>query len=468
MARVLIADDEPAVRLGIQRVLQKSGYELSEAENGQQVLERLEKDPPDLILLDLNMPECNGFETLKHLSQLKNKPLVIMMTAYGSEKVAVEAMKLGAFDYLRKPYEIEELRLIVKKALKNLALEQENLRLTQALEQYEGPCGFIGKSAAMMRVFQEIRKVAESAVTVLLLGENGTGKELAARAIHQSSSRKNQSFVPVNCAAMPDELMESELFGHEKGAFTGASETRIGKFEGAHHGTIFLDEVGDMSLKTQVKLLRVLEERKFARLGGNKDIEVDVRVISATNRDLEKAILEKQFREDLYYRLKVVDICLPPLRERKEDILLLIQRFGEYFCEKHHKGAFQTNPQALKALVEYPWPGNVRELRNLIERQIVLSETPYFSYEELPKEIRQTSQTLTPEKQDEFSFSLDLQESFRELKKQLIFAFEKYYIEKKLVAFKGNISQTAVELDMHRQSLQQKLKELGLHAKDYA
>ncbi len=462
-ARILIADDESAVRRGIRRALSKSDYELYEAENGYQVLQILKAEPPpDLILLDMNMPECDGLETLKKISELESKPLVIMITAYGSEKIAVEAMKRGAFDYLRKPYEIDELRLSVKNALKTLHLERENLRLTQALKQYEGPPGFVAQSDKMKQVFQRIQKVSESSVTVMLLGENGTGKEIAARAIHEMSSRKNFPFVAVNCAAMPDELIESELFGHEKGAFTGALETRIGKFQLAHQGTLFLDEFGDMSAKTQAKLLRVLEERKFARLGGNHDIEVDVRVISATNKNLELAIQKQEFREDLYYRLKVVDIHLPPLRERKEDIILLTYRFGEQFSQKYNKGSFQIDSEALKAFERYSWPGNVRELRNLLEKQMVLSPDAILRLNELPTNFQET-----PAHSSTVADTIEYHLPFKDAKKNWIYTFERHYIERKLFEFKGNISQTAQALDMHRQSLQQKLKELGLQAKDY-
>lgn len=462
-ARILIVDDESAVRRGIRRALSKNDYDLYEAENGSQAFQLLKSDPPDLVLLDMNMPEYDGLETLKKISELENKPLVIMITAYGSEKIAVEAMKRGAFDYLRKPYEIDELRLSVKNALKTLHLERENLRLIQALKQYENTPGFIAQSEVMKQVFQRIQKVSESSVTVMLLGENGTGKEVVARAIHEMSSRKQFPFVAVNCAAMPDELIESELFGHEKGAFTGALETRIGKFEMAHHGTLFLDEFGDMSAKTQAKLLRVLEERKFTRLGGNVDIEVDVRVISATNKNLEVAIQKQEFREDLYYRLKVVDIHLPPLRERKEDIFLLASRFGEQFSQKYHKGPFQIEPEAIKSFERYFWPGNVRELRNLIEKQIVLSQDAIIRFKDLPANFQEV-----PAHVSSIADTIEYHLPFKDAKKNWIYTFERHYIERKLLEFKGNISQTAQALDMHRQSLQQKLKELGIQAKDYA
>lgn len=463
MARVLIADDESAVRRGIRRALDRNEYDIYEAENGNQVLQLLKTDPPDVILLDMNMPDCDGLETLKRISELEEKPLVIMITAYGSEKIAVEAMKRGAFDYLRKPYEIDELRLSVKNALKTLHLERENLRLTHALKQYEGPQGLIAQSEEMKSIIQKIQKISENSVTVMLLGQNGTGKEVLARAIHEMSNRKTYPFVAVNCAAMPDELIESELFGHERGAFTGACETRIGKFESAHKGTLFLDEFGEMSLKTQAKLLRALEERKFTRLGSNTDIEVDVRVISATNRNLEEAIQKQHFREDLYYRLKVLDIYIPPLCERKEDIIALTHRFGEHFCQKYNKGTFKIEPEALKAFIQYSWPGNVRELKNLMEKQIVLSENPTIHLQDLPKEF----QTL-PQKSFSLMDTIEYQLPFKEAKKNWLQTFERHYIEKKLIEFRGNISQTAHALNMHRQSLQQKLKELGLHAKDYS
>ncbi len=357
--KILIVDDEEAARYGMRRALKN--YQLREAANVDQARQIVASDVPDLVLLDINLPGRSGLEYLRELVASEEPPLVIMITAYGSERTAVEAIKAGAYDYLAKPYEIDELRLVVKNALETRLLRRENERLREELKATRGLGALLGTSEPMRRVCDLITKVAATDVSVLICGESGTGKELVARAIHeQSAHRRSGAFVAMNCAALPSELIESELFGHERGAFTGAVTQRKGKFELAHGGTIFLDEIGDMSLTTQAKLLRVLEERQIERLGASRPTPVDVRVISATNRELEAAIAAESFRPDLYYRLRVVQIDLPPLRERAEDIPLLAEHFLQAYATKYHLKCTQISHEAMARLVAYEWPGNVR------------------------------------------------------------------------------------------------------------
>ncbi|MEK6738302.1 MAG: sigma-54 dependent transcriptional regulator, partial [Planctomycetota bacterium] len=332
---ILIVDDEKAARYGMRKILQKDNFVITEAKDGAEALQIIKTSPPHLVFLDINMPQLDGLKTLEIINAMKNPPPVIIVTAHGSEKIAVEAMKKGAYDYIAKPYEIDELRIIVKNVFERLALQEENARLRQEIGRLGGMGELIGHSDAMKDVFDKIDKVGSTDVTVLIQGESGSGKELVAREIHKRSKRRNEPLIIMNCVAVPETLIESDLFGHEKGAFTGATEKRLGKFELADKGTIFLDEIGDMSLSTQAKLLRVLQEQKFERLGGTETLAVDVRVISATHRDLEEEIEKGRFREDLFYRIKVVNIKLPPLRSRKSDVPLLANRFVHYFSEKH-------------------------------------------------------------------------------------------------------------------------------------
>ncbi|MBU6391947.1 MAG: sigma-54 dependent transcriptional regulator, partial [Planctomycetes bacterium] len=382
---------------------------------------------------------------------------VVIVTAYGSEKIAVEAMKKGAYDYIAKPYEIDELRIVVKNAFEKLNLQEENVRLRLEIGRLEGMGDLIGQSDAMKEVFVKIEKVGTTDVTVLIEGESGSGKELVAMEIHKRSKRCNEPLIIMNCAAVPETLIESELFGHEKGAFTGATERRLGKFELADKGTIFLDEIGDMSINTQSKLLRVLQEQKFERLGGAETLAVDVRIISATHRDLEEEIEEGKFREDLYYRIKVVNIKLPPLRHKKEDIPLLANRFLEYFSKKHQKRVLSISNEAMKLLISYNWPGNVRQLKNVIESAVVLANGEILDTVELPEEIRH------PENNTATLKNIDYSLSFRDAKKMLVENFERDFIKKKLDECDGNVSRTADALDMHRQNLQQKIRELHIN-----
>jgi two-component system response regulator AtoC/two-component system nitrogen regulation response regulator NtrX len=457
-ARVLIVDDEPAARVGMKRALAKSGYELLEATTGLEALERISAVGPDLVFLDLNMPELDGFGVLDRLRTLEGpQPLVVVLTAYGSERIAVEAMKKGAYDYLAKPYDIEELRLLAQRAIATRELGRENAELKAELHARDGDGlgAMVGRSASMRAVFDMIEKVAALDVAILVTGESGTGKELVAREVHQRSSRQRGPFVAVNCAALPEALIESELFGHKKGAFTGAHGDRKGKFELANSGTIFLDEVGDMSADVQAKLLRVLELKTLEPLGGSETIETDARVIAATHKDLRALVAEGKFRADLFYRLNVVDILLPPLRARRDDIGLVVERVLSDLARKHGRGPREVSPRALEALVAFTWPGNVRQLRNALERSFVLASGTRLEIDDLPQEVREPAPAAQTAEDDP---SL----SFAEAKRRAMRAFELEFIERKLREHRGNISKTAQALGMHRQSLQQKLKELGI------
>ncbi len=454
---ILIVDDEKAARYGMKKILQKDNYTVYEAKDGAEALQVIKTHHSELVFLDINMPQLDGMKALETITAMKNPPLVVIVTAYGSEKIAVEAMKKGAYDYIAKPYEIDELRIVVKNAFEKLNLQEENVRLRLEIGRLEGMGKLIGQSDAMKEVFVKIEKVGTTDVTVLIEGESGSGKELVAMEIHKRSKRCNEPLIIMNCAAVPETLIESELFGHEKGAFTGATERRLGKFELADKGTIFLDEIGDMSINTQSKLLRVLQEQKFERLGGAETLAVDVRIISATHRDLEEEIEEGKFREDLYYRIKVVNIKLPPLRHKKEDIPLLANRFLEYFSKKHQKRVLSISNEAMKLLISYNWPGNVRQLRNVIESAVVLANGEILDTVELPEEIRH------PENNTATLKNIDHSLSFRDAKKMLVENFERDFIKKKLDECDGNVSRAAEALDMHRQNLQQKIRELHIN-----
>lgn len=458
---LLIVDDESAARYGMRRALEKEGHQIFEAESIDAAEELVEDRKPHVVLLDLKLASESGLEYLPKLVARNEPPVVIIVTAHGSERLAVEAIKLGAYDYLSKPFDVDELRILVRNAFEASRLRAENEDLRNKLAGTETFGQLIGSSTAMTTVYSMIEKVAQTDVSVLITGESGTGKEIVAREIHTRSQSRPGSFVALNCAAMPEELIESELFGHEKGAFTGAAGKRIGKFEAAHKGTLFLDEVGDMSLSTQAKVLRVLEERQFQRLGSNETLSSDVRIISATNKNLEKEVEEHRFREDLYYRLCVVKIDLPPLRERKSDIPALAHAFCNRYTLAYKSDPLRISKQALKELIEYDWPGNVRQLRNCIERAVVLTESDEITLDVLPQEIRSKKQEeiKLPMSEDDITIPLSL--NFRDAKKE----FERKYVERCLDQTSGNITQAAQMLGMHRQSLQHKIKELGLTKK---
>src|SRR5205809_5376396 len=374
MGRILIADDHDALRRGLARGLTSAGHEVEEAANGSQAIERLHEGHFDVVLSDLKMGGSDGLDVLRTTKTLHPTTAVILMTAFGSVHTAVEAMKIGAFDYVQKPFEIEEMELKVEKAIEHRRLKHEIEYLRHTQQDIYDFDRIVGASGALQSVLTIVKKVAKSNTTVLIRGETGTGKELIAGATHHNSLRCGRNFVKVNCAALQENLLESELFGHEKGAFTGADKQRIGRFEQADGGTLFLDEIGDMSASTQAKILRVLQEHEFERLGGTRTLRVDVRLIAATNRDLPTMVAASQFREDLYYRLNVVSIEMPPLRERKDDIVPLAQTFLRRFAGEVKKKMDGLEPDAQKLLMRYNWPGNIRELENTIERAMLLAE----------------------------------------------------------------------------------------------
>jgi len=394
MAHILVVDDEINIRRALVTMLEKKGHEVRAAGAGEEALEQLQAASADLVLTDLKMPGMGGMEFLRRLKEKWPETEVVVMTAYGSIDTAVEAMRCGAYDYLTKPINRERFPVVVEKALERHALAFENKQLRDRLETRTRFDQLVGDSEPMQYIYSLVDMVADSAVTVLLTGESGTGKELVARAIHHKSARADGPFVTLNCGALPENLFESELFGYEKGAFTGAMRTKIGRFEVADGGTLLLDEVGELSLKSQVDFLRVLETKEFRRLGGTKVITVDARIIAATNRNLEEAVKQGDFREDLYYRLNVIPIHLPPLRERADEVPLLVDRFLGEFSAYHHREPKDVSREAMKLFRLYAWPGNVRQLRNLMERLVVTVKDSTIQPEHLPEEI-QASQENT-------------------------------------------------------------------------
>ncbi len=392
MKSILVVDDEVGARESLKMILKKD-YQVFLAKNAEEAFRQMETCHPDVILLDLILPDMDGLRVLEKLKQTFPDQIVIMITATKTIKTAVEAMKLGAYDYITKPFDVDELCLIIHRALSTRALKEENQRLWMEVDRSFGFDNIIGKSKEMKEIFKVVKQVADTRSTVLIMGESGTGKELISRAIHYHSPRKNHPFVTINCAAIPETLIESELFGHEKGAFTNAIEKKLGRFEMAHLGTLFLDEIGELSLMTQAKILRFLEEKEFNRVGGSRTIKVDVRLITATNKDLPQLVKQGQFREDLYYRINVVPIILPPLRERREDIPLLINHFIRKFNEENKKEVKGVSQEALELLLKYEWPGNVRELENLIERIIALTQNEIIEANELPLPVVNQSKT---------------------------------------------------------------------------
>src|SRR6266403_2148034 len=374
MSKLLLIDDEVDVQYSFQRIFDSPEIELTTASSGEEAVRLLPKVKPDLVIMDVRMGGMNGLETLRRIRQIDSKLLVILMTAYGTTQTAIEAMKLGAYDYLLKPFDVPKLKEIIEGALKAARDMQQVVSYQPLLEQEDYELGIVGRSEPMQQVFKVIGQLAASDATALITGESGTGKELVARAIYHHSNRNQQPFLAVNCAAIPEQLLESELFGHERGAFTGATLQRVGKFEQCDMGTLFLDEIGDMTPATQTKILRVLQSGTFERVGGNTPLKVDVRIIAATNKPLEQAVAKGQFREDLFYRLNVVRIHIPPLRERREDIPLLVNYFLRTFAKDQAATLRSIAPVTLKALEKYHWPGNVRELENIIRRALVMSK----------------------------------------------------------------------------------------------
>lgn len=450
---ILLIDDEPLMRMTIQDALESEGYQVNVTETGQKGLALFRKNLFDIVITDLKLPDLDGLQVLKEVKMTNPETQVILITAYGSIDSAVTAMKEGASDYLTKPFSIDELLLIIRRLLRIKQLEEENIRLKEKVEERYSLEGLIGKSPQMQKIYDLIETVSQTDTTVLIQGESGTGKEMVANAIHLRSPRKNGPFVKVNCSALPETLLESELFGHEKGAFTGAFRQRKGRFELAHEGTLFLDEIGEISPAVQVKLLRVLQERQFERVGGNETIFVNVRLICATQKDLKEETQKGFFREDLYYRLNVVPITLPPLRERREDILLLTEHFIKKFSKKMGKEVSGISQEAQNLLLKYPFPGNIRELENMIERAIALLKGRIIQAEDLPEELC-----------GQHSVIQEICKKIQEPKplSQAVNLFEKEYIQSILEKTKGKKGQAAEILGISRKTLWEKIKELEI------
>ena len=443
---ILIVDDEAGIRESLTSILREEGYQAEAVATGEECLRAARETHFDLVLLDVWLPGLDGLETLRRLRELDSPPVVVMISGHGTVATAVRATKLGAFDYVEKPLSLEKTILTVKNALAHLRLEMENRRLRAELERrYQ----IVGESVSMKALRQQIALTAPTNGRVLIYGESGTGTELVARALHFHSLRAERAFVEVNCAAIPEELIESELFGHVKGSFTGASEDKIGKFQMADGGTLFLDEVADMSLKTQAKVLRVLEEQRFEPVGANRSVQVDVRVIAATNQNLEQRIAEGRFREDLFYRLNVIPFHVPPLRERSEDVPVLARHFLEEYCRAYGRRPLTFSPAALDVLQRYAWPGNVRELKNLVERLVIIA--PQFDSDRiephhLPPELFRGAAATRP--------YASLQEARA--------AYEREFILRKLEENQWNITRTAAAVGLERTHLYRKLKSLGI------
>ena len=449
---ILIVDDEESICQTLGGILKDEGHEVVTAASGEEALRLVDEDPPNLVLLDIWLPGIDGIEVLKVIKAGHPQIQVIIMSGHGTIETAVKATRLGAFDFIEKPLSLEKVILVVNHALEMIRLEEENLLLKQKVShEYE----LTGQSGPIQDLKEMISIVAPTNAWILIMGENGTGKELVARSIHRQSRRAQKSFIEVNCAAIPEDLIESELFGHEKGAFTGATAMKRGKFDLANEGTIFLDEVADMSLKAQAKVLRILQEKKFERVGGNKLIPTDVRVLAATNKDLEKEMEEGRFRQDLYYRLNVIPLRIPPLRDRKEDISLLIAQFIKDFAVKEGEAEKEVTDDVLAVLMRHNWPGNVRELKNIIERLVIMTQARVISKCDLfPLFEEGKIETVRFERE----IATD---SFRAAKQD----FERQYIIRKLRQFDGNISKTAEAIGLERSNLHKKIRSYGLEVK---
>jgi DNA-binding NtrC family response regulator len=455
MNRILVIDDEQSIRELLKDFLETKGFEVSTAPDGESGLELLKEDKFDLFLLDLMMPGISGLDVLREKESEKIDIPCIVITAHASVQTAVEAMKLGAYDYLPKPFVLEDVYITIKRALDVSKLQEENTRLKKQLQKRFGYKKIIGKSIQIESVIKFIEKIADTDSTVLITGESGTGKELVSNTIHFNSSRAKKPFVPLNCAAIPKDILESELFGHEKGAFTGAVTTRIGRFELANQGTLFLDEIGELAPALQVKLLRVLQEREFERVGGIKTIKTDVRIIAATNRDLEKAVKDGDFREDLYYRLNVIPLHLPPLRKMKDDIPLLIDYFNATISKSKKMDSLSFSKEAMKYLTDYQWPGNVRELENLVERLIILSYGSSVEPDDLPERIREKVPVDSASRKDQLSpDGVDLNIMLDEIENNMIV--------QALEISRGVKSKAAGLLGLNRTTLIEKMKKKAI------
>jgi two-component system response regulator HydG len=442
---ILVADDEKAHRLMLRAHLEREGFDVVEASDGQDAIAKVGERIVNLVLMDIRMPVIDGIEALKRIRKINTSVPIILMTAYGSIDSAVEALKSGAEDYLTKPLDMDELIIKVKKALRYHQLEEENILYKERLGIRFDFSRIIGTSPVMKELFETLSMVAPTEATILLLGESGTGKELVANAIHQNSPRRERPYVKVNCAALPETLLESELFGHEKGAFTGAIEKKKGRFELADGGTIFLDEIGEMSLPTQTKILRVLQEREFEPVGGTKTIKVDVRIIAATNKQLEQEVSRGKFREDLYYRINVVPIMIPPLRERREDIPLLAGHFLQIYSDKNKRAIRGFEQGVMQAFMQHTWPGNVREIENIVERMVIMARGDTIALDDLPP-------ALAHHQQEEGTRPSPT--SLRDVERETIV--------KTLQQTGGNRTRAAAILGITRKTLQNKIKEFAI------
>src|SRR5216110_2533372 len=452
---ILIVDDEKHTRDGLRRLLENE-YDTYVAEDIRGAMDVLEREPIDVLITDLRLGGEDGMTLIERALKLPHPPISIMMTAYGTVDTAVEAMKRGAYDFVTKPLNLDKVEMLITRALASRKMEQENRALRQQIDERYGLENIIGESPALREVLDTIKQVAPSSANILIEGESGTGKELAAHAIHNLSRRSKAKFVVVHCAALSLQLLESELFGHEKGAFTGAHERRIGRFEQANGGTLFLDEVAEIDPSPQVKLLRVLsEERAFERVGGNQTLRADVRLIAATNKNLEQLVREGKFRDDLFFRLNVVRITMPPLRERKEDIPILVRGFLRHFCKENNKPLLDLAPDAMDALLTYDWPGNVREVRTAIEHGVVMATGPKITLRDLPMAVRQAARAASPSGVSAQAFGektspLDLHETERKL------------IAQALAATNGNVTAAAKKLGISRRTLHRKINEMNV------
>lgn len=444
---ILVVDDEESICLSLKGILSDEGYEALTAQSGEECLDIIEEELPSLVLLDIWLPGIDGIETLKRIKSRYPKIQVIMISGHGSVESAVTTTKLGAFDFIEKPLSLDKIVLIVNHALDIIRLEEEN-RLLKDGQSHE----IDGNSKAIIELKEMIQIISPTNAWILIMGENGTGKELVARSIHRQSSRSDRPFIEVNCAAIPEELIESELFGHEKGAFTGATEKKRGKFDLANKGTIFLDEVADMSLKAQAKILRILQEKKFERVGGTRIIDTDVRVLAATNKDLEYEMEKGRFRQDLYYRLHVIPLEIPPLRDRIEDVPLLADHFIREFSLKESKKEKRIAADALEVLMEHTWPGNVRELKNIIERLVITSPSDIITADDIPPLSKENHKS----RDSGFSEGVYSFKGAREI-------FEKDYLVKKLVENDWNVKKTAKSIGLERSNLHKKIKAYGLN-----
>ena len=462
---ILIIDDEENIRKYLGRALAKDGFDVFTAEYGKEGLNLLVRKHIDIVLLDLNLPDINGLDVLKEIKGVDVQSVIIIITAYGDITSAVEAMRLGAYDYLTKPFDIEDIKIVINKALKIIGLEDRIKVLQRQVNRFQDG-EFITRSRKMNDLLDFVNRVAKASTTVMIYGETGTGKELIADLIHKKSPRASKPFVPIDCTSLPENLLESELFGHEKGAFTGAVGLKKGLFQVANEGTVFLDEIGELPLTLQAKILRVLETKSFRRVGGERYLETDVRIVAATNRNLKQMIDEERFRSDLFYRLNVVPIYLPSLRERKEDIFPLIEYFVQFFNKKIGRNISNVSNKALKLLIDFNWPGNIRELKNVIEHMVVLSKGDVIGMHDLPTEIRGNDRDVSFRSSHLMEEDSEILPDYRKTKRELIEGFERNYLKRLLEKNQWNISQSAREIKMHRSSFQRLVRKYGLRGRN--